>query len=52
VHLDTQRGGLLLDGPSYETVHIEEGKISCIRLFLDEREALEAAGLRVGGFRV
>jgi ketosteroid isomerase-like protein len=46
VHLDTQRGGLLLDGPIYETVRIEEGKISRIRLFLDEREALAAAGLR------
>jgi ketosteroid isomerase-like protein len=46
VHLDTQRGGLLLDGPIYETVRIEEGRISRIRLFLDEREALQAAGLR------
>ena len=45
VHLDAQRGGLLLDGPIYETVRIAGGKISRIRLFLDEREALEAAGL-------
>jgi ketosteroid isomerase-like protein len=46
VHLDAPRGGLLLDGPIFETVRIEHGKLSRIRLFLDEREALEAAGLR------
>ena len=45
VHLDTQRGGLLLDGPIYETVRIEEGEICRIRLFLDKRKALEAVGL-------
>jgi ketosteroid isomerase-like protein len=45
VHLDAQRGGLLLDGPIFETVRVEGGKISRIRLFLDEREAFEAAGL-------
>jgi uncharacterized protein len=46
VHLDTQRGGLILDGPIFETVRIEDSKISRIRLFLDEADALEAAGLR------
>jgi ketosteroid isomerase-like protein len=45
VHLDAPRGGLLLSGPIFETVRIEEGKISRIRLFLDETAALEAAGL-------
>jgi ketosteroid isomerase-like protein len=45
VHLDAQRGGLLLDGPIYETVRVEDGKISRIRLFLDEQNAIEAAGL-------
>jgi hypothetical protein len=45
VHLDTPRGELALEGPIFETVRIEEGKISRIRLFLDERAALEAAGL-------
>jgi hypothetical protein len=45
VHLDAPRGELALDGPIFETVRIEEGKISRIRLFLDEQEALEAAGL-------
>src|SRR5215216_557601 len=45
VHLGTPRGGLLLDGPIFETVSIKHGKVSRIRLFLDEREALEAAGL-------
>jgi ketosteroid isomerase-like protein len=45
VHLDAPRGGLPLDGPIFESVRIEEGKISRIRLFLDEQEALEAAGL-------
>ena len=45
VHLDAPLGGLLLDGPIFETVRIEGGKISRIRLFLDEREALEAVGL-------
>ena len=33
-------------GYVFETVRIEEGKISRIRLFLDEKAALEAAGLR------
>jgi ketosteroid isomerase-like protein len=46
VHLDAPRGGLPLDGRIFETVRIQEGKISRIRLFLDEQEALEAAGLR------
>jgi ketosteroid isomerase-like protein len=47
VHLDAPRGGLLLDGPIFETVRIdEEGKASRIRLFLDAQAALEAAGLR------
>jgi ketosteroid isomerase-like protein len=45
VHLDAPRGGLLLDGPIFETVRVEGGKISRIRLFLDHGEALEAAGL-------
>jgi ketosteroid isomerase-like protein len=45
VHLDAPRGELALEGPIFETVRIEEGKISRIRLFLDERAALEAAGL-------
>jgi uncharacterized protein len=45
VHLDAPRGDLALDGPIFETVRLEDGKISRIRLFLDERTALEAAGL-------
>jgi ketosteroid isomerase-like protein len=45
VHLDVPRGELMLDGPIFETVRVEEGKISRIRLFLDEQAALEAAGL-------
>jgi hypothetical protein len=32
--------------PPSETVRIQEGKISRIRLFLEEQAALEAAGLR------
>jgi ketosteroid isomerase-like protein len=46
VHLDAPRGKLALEGPIFETVRIKEGKISRIRLFLDEQAALEAAGLR------
>jgi hypothetical protein len=46
VHLDAPRGGLLLSGPIFETVRIEHGKLHRIRLFLDERDALEAVGLR------
>ena len=45
VHLDAPRGELALDGPIFETVRIDEGKISRIRLFLDEQAALEAAAL-------
>jgi uncharacterized protein len=45
VHLDAPRGELALDGPIFETVRIEEGMISRIRLFLDENAALEAVGL-------
>jgi ketosteroid isomerase-like protein len=45
VHLDAQRGGLPIEGMIHETVRIEEGKIVRIRLFLDEHEALAAAGL-------
>jgi ketosteroid isomerase-like protein len=45
VHLDAPRSGLLLSGPIFETVRIEHGKLSRIRLFLDERDALDAAGL-------
>ena len=45
VHLDAPRGGLPMDGPIFEAVRIEGGKIARIRLFLDENEALEAAGL-------
>ena len=37
--------GSLWTGPSFETVRVEGGKISRIRLFVDEREALEAVGL-------
>src|SRR5215211_3341927 len=48
VHLRAPRGGLLLDGPIFETVSIKHGKLSRIRLFLEEREALEAAGRRDG----
>jgi uncharacterized protein len=46
VHLDAPRGELALEGPIFETVRIEDGKISRIRLFLDEQAALKAAGLR------
>jgi hypothetical protein len=45
VHLDAPRGGLPMDGPIFEAVRIEEGKLSRIRLFLDEEAALQAAGL-------
>jgi uncharacterized protein len=45
VHVDAPRAGLPLDGPIFETVRVEEGKIARIRLFLDEQAALEAAGL-------
>jgi ketosteroid isomerase-like protein len=45
VQLDAPRGELALEGPIFETVRIEEGKISRIRLFLDEQAALKAAGL-------
>ena len=45
VHLDAPRGELALEGPIFETVRIEKGKISRICLFLDEQAALEAAGL-------
>jgi hypothetical protein len=45
VHLDAPRGEIGLEGPIFETVRIDEGKISRIRLFLDEQVALEAAGL-------
>ena len=45
VHLDAPRGGLPINGVIHETVRVEEGKIARIRLFLDEHEALEAAGL-------
>ena len=45
VHVDAQRGGLPLDGPIFETVRIGEGKVSRIRLFLDEQAARQAAGL-------
>ena len=45
VHLDVRLGALTLDGSIFETVRIEDGKISRIRLFLDEQTALEAAGL-------
>jgi ketosteroid isomerase-like protein len=46
VNLDAPRGGLLLSGPIFETVRIEHGQLRRIRLFLDERDALEAAGLQ------
>jgi ketosteroid isomerase-like protein len=46
VHLDAPRGGLPIDGVIHETIRVEDGKIVRIRLFLDEHEALEAAGLR------
>ena len=45
VQLDAPRGELALEGRIFETVRIEEGKISRIRLFLDEQAPLEAAGL-------
>jgi hypothetical protein len=45
VHLDAPRGELALEGPIFETVRVQEGKISRIRLFLDEQTALKAAGL-------
>jgi ketosteroid isomerase-like protein len=45
VKLDAPRGGLLLSGPIFETVSIEHGQLRRIRLFLDERDAIEAAGL-------
>jgi uncharacterized protein len=46
VHVDTPRAGLPLDGPIFETVRVEEGKIARIHLFLDEQAALDAAGLQ------
>jgi uncharacterized protein len=45
VHLDAPRGELAFDGPIFETVRIRDGKVSRIRLFLDEQAALEAAGV-------
>ena len=45
VHLDAPRGDLALDGPIFETVRLKDGKISRIRLFLDEHAAREAAGI-------
>ena len=45
VHLDAPLGGLPLDGPIFETVRIDGGKVVRIRLFLDERAARAAAGL-------
>jgi hypothetical protein len=45
VQLDTTLGGLEIDGPIYETVRLEGGKLSRIRLFLNRSQALEAADL-------
>jgi hypothetical protein len=47
VHLDAPLGGLPLDGPLFEIVSVERGKLSRIRLFLDRAEALAAVGLDV-----
>jgi ketosteroid isomerase-like protein len=45
VHLDAPLGGIGIDGPIYESVEVKRGKLSRIRLFLDEGEARQAAGL-------
>ena len=44
VHLDAPRGGLLWTGPSSRRC-ASRAETSRIRLFVDEREALEAVGL-------
>ena len=45
VHLDAPRGGIGIDGPIYESVQVKHGKLSRIRLFLEESDARQAAGL-------
>ena len=45
VHLDAPLGGLGIDGPIYESAQVKNGKLSRIRLFLDESAARQAAGL-------
>ena len=45
VHLDAPLGGIGIDGPIYESVQVKNGKLSRIRLFLDESAARQAAGL-------
>jgi ketosteroid isomerase-like protein len=44
VQLDATLGGLEIDGLIYETVLVEGGKLSRIRLFLKREDALEALG--------
>jgi hypothetical protein len=44
--IGNHRRDAVVVGAIFETVRIEDGKVSRIRLFLEEREVLEAAGLR------
>ena len=46
VHIDAPLGGIGIDGPIYESVQVKRGKLSRIRLYLDESEARHAAGLQ------
>jgi ketosteroid isomerase-like protein len=45
VHIDAPLGGIGIDGRIYESVQVREGKLSRIRLYLDESDARHAAGL-------
>ena len=45
VHIDGVLSGLPIEGPIFEVVSLDGGKVACIRLFLTAAGALEAAGL-------
>ncbi len=42
VHVDTSLGGVSIDGPIYEAIRLERGKLARIRLFLQRDQALTA----------
>jgi ketosteroid isomerase-like protein len=44
VHIDGVTSGLPFDGPIFEVVSLEAGKVSRIRLFLSEADAYAATG--------
>jgi ketosteroid isomerase-like protein len=46
VHIDGVSSGLPIEGPIFEVITLDQGKVACIRLFLTASDALEAAGLR------